>query len=141
MKNPGINQLQIAFGELETLVYKANSGFSVPRRCTLSSLRLSLRRGYCTQGKWRLAPAYDVCWSYNPGGKWTNAHQMTINGKRDNFKEKDIIDFAEVQNIKKPKKIIEQIIESVSKWPSLAREYEIEAERIDFIRKSHRFIT
>jgi len=91
-------------------------------------------------GEWRLAPAYDVCWSYNPGGEWTNAHQMTINGKRDNFTEKDLLDFAEVQNIKKPKEIIDQVRESISHWPSIAREYEIESERIEYIGKTHRLL-
>ena len=31
---------------------------------------------------WRLSPAYDVVYSYNPQGKWTKRHQMSINGKR-----------------------------------------------------------
>jgi len=30
-------------------------------------------------GEWRLSPAYDICWSYNPHGDWTNTHQMSIN--------------------------------------------------------------
>ncbi|MCR5614447.1 type II toxin-antitoxin system HipA family toxin, partial [Treponema sp.] len=33
-------------------------------------------------GRWSLAPAYDVCFAYNPNGLWTSSHQMTINGKR-----------------------------------------------------------
>lgn len=89
-------------------------------------------------GEWRIAPAFDVCWSYNPGGDWTSEHQMTINGKRDNFVTNDILSFAEVQNIRKPKEIIEEVVESVSKWPSLAKEYEIDSYRIEFIEKTHR---
>ena len=91
-------------------------------------------------GEWSLGPAYDVCWSYNPKGDWTNKHQMTINGKRDNFTSIDILNFAEIQNIKKPKEIIEQVIDSVSKWPGLAREHEIESDRIEYIRKTHRLV-
>ncbi len=89
-------------------------------------------------GEWRIAPAYDVCWSYNPRGDWTSEHQMTINGKRDNFKTGDLITFAKIQNIKKPKEIIEQVINSVSKWTGLAKGYEIESDRIEYIRKTHR---
>ena len=37
------------------------------------------------QGKWKLSPAYDLCYSYTPGGKWTNRHQLSLNGKQDNF--------------------------------------------------------
>ena len=31
-------------------------------------------------GKWRLSPAYDMGYAYNPDGQWTSAHQMSING-------------------------------------------------------------
>lgn len=89
-------------------------------------------------GEWRIAPAFDVCWSYNPAGDWTSVHQMTINGKRDNFDTRDLLSFAEFQNIKKPNEIIEQVVESVSKWPSLAKEYEIDSDRIEYINKTHR---
>ena len=34
-------------------------------------------------GKWRLSPAYDMGFSYNPDGGWTSQHQMSINGKFD----------------------------------------------------------
>lgn len=33
-------------------------------------------------GRWSLAPAYDVIYSYNPTGEWTSVHQMTVNGAR-----------------------------------------------------------
>ncbi|MDR1914285.1 MAG: type II toxin-antitoxin system HipA family toxin, partial [Clostridiales bacterium] len=33
-------------------------------------------------GKWRLSPAYDLVYSYNPQGDYTSLHQMSINGKR-----------------------------------------------------------
>ena len=41
-------------------------------------------------GEWRLSPAYDVIYSYNPSGRWTSMHQMSINGKRDNFTRDDL---------------------------------------------------
>lgn len=89
-------------------------------------------------GEWCLGPAYDVCWSYNPDGDWTNVHQMTINNKRDNFSMEDLLQFAHVQNIKRPMKIIEQVIEAISQWPQLAKEFDIESDRINYIKKTHR---
>ena len=41
------------------------------------------------QGRWSLAPAFDVTYSYNPSGAWTSTHQMTLNGKRDGFTLED----------------------------------------------------
>ncbi|MBY0270848.1 MAG: HipA domain-containing protein [Burkholderiales bacterium] len=32
------------------------------------------------QGRWSLAPAFDMTYSYNPAGLWTATHQMTMNG-------------------------------------------------------------
>ena len=42
-------------------------------------------------GKWALGPAYDLCYSYMPGGQWANSHQMSLNGKRDDFTYDDLI--------------------------------------------------
>lgn len=29
------------------------------------------------EGKWRISPAYDLCFSYSRGGTWTNVHQSS----------------------------------------------------------------
>jgi serine/threonine-protein kinase HipA len=36
-------------------------------------------------GRWTLSPAFDMTYSYNPAGRWTSRHQMTLNGKREAF--------------------------------------------------------
>lgn len=38
-------------------------------------------------GKWRLSPAYDMGYAYNPNGRWTATHQMSIHEKFDNIPE------------------------------------------------------
>ena len=40
-------------------------------------------------GAWSLSPAFDVTYAYNPSGRWTRRHQMTLNGKRDDFTRED----------------------------------------------------
>ncbi|MCT0229996.1 HipA domain-containing protein [Synechococcus sp. CS-1324] len=42
------------------------------------------------QGQWSLSPAFDVTWSFNPQGDWTATHQMSVNGKRDQFNRADL---------------------------------------------------
>jgi hypothetical protein len=32
--------------------------------------------------EWRLSPAYDITYAYNPQGEFTNSHQMSINRRR-----------------------------------------------------------
>ena len=44
--------------------------------------------------KWRLAPAFDVAYSYRPGSPWVNSHQMSINGKREGFSRADLLAVA-----------------------------------------------
>lgn len=81
-----------------------------------------------TSGKWTLAPAYDLCYSYSPGGTWTNRHQMSLNGKQDDFTYADITSIAENMGIRSSKSIIEQIVENVSNWKQYAKDSGVKEE-------------
>ena len=88
--------------------------------------------------EWRLSPAYDVTWNYNPRGDWTNVHQMSINQKRDAFTTKDLLEVAHRQGIKNPIETIERIVDTVSLWIDFAKETEVAKNLIEAARKSHR---
>ena len=92
-------------------------------------------------GTWKLAPAYDVTYSYNPYSKWTHRHQMSINGKRDKISTEDILKVAKEMNIKKAKSIIDKVKEVVNNWPAFAAECEIPKSQIDGIAKNHNQIS
>ena len=77
------------------------------------------------KGKWSLSPAYDMSWAYNPKGMWTSNHQMSINNKIDEITREDLLAVAQNVNIKHADQIIGQVVESVSHWPGLAKEYGI----------------
>ena len=79
-------------------------------------------------GKWLLAPAYDLCYSYSPSGKWTNKHQLSLNGKRDNFTMQDLLTVAEKQDIRNAKEIIEQISYIVARWTAYANKCKVKPE-------------
>ena len=51
-------------------------------------------------GRWRLSPAYDMGFAYNPSGSWTRTHQMSINGKYDDLTRKVLLACAAANNIK-----------------------------------------
>lgn len=76
-------------------------------------------------GKWRISPAYDLCYSYNPEGRWTGVHQSSINGKYDNYIKSDFTTIANTFGIKKPEIIISQVTDAASKWVEIAKEVEI----------------
>lgn len=84
-------------------------------------------------GKWRLSPAYDMGFAYNPSGGWTSQHQMSINGKFDNITGNDILVFAQRNNIKDASEIIGQICETASRWPFIASECGVPQKMIDAI--------
>jgi serine/threonine-protein kinase HipA len=89
------------------------------------------------KGEWSLSPAFDVTYSFNPQGKWTNKHQMSLNGKRDGFTMSDFFEFADKADLKKTqaKKIIEQIIEVVSHWEIYADIGEVSEEHSEQVKK------
>ncbi|MDE6582695.1 MAG: type II toxin-antitoxin system HipA family toxin [Duncaniella sp.] len=84
-------------------------------------------------GKWRLSPAYDMGFAYNPAGGWTSQHQMSINGKFDDITRKDLLAFAKNNNIKEAAEIIDSIIDSAAQWDVIAKECEVPQAMIDAI--------
>jgi serine/threonine-protein kinase HipA len=79
-------------------------------------------------GKWRLSPAYDVTYSHNPKGKWTNQHQMSANGKRDHFTREDLIVIGESISLPKPEEIIDEVVNAVEQWPAFANTAGVRAD-------------
>lgn len=75
-------------------------------------------------GRWRLSPAFDVAYSYNPSGEWTSTHQMTLSGKRADFTIDDLITFGAYCGFKRRKSlaIITEIADRVRDWPTYAQE-------------------
>ncbi|NQW29774.1 MAG: type II toxin-antitoxin system HipA family toxin [Ignavibacteria bacterium] len=91
-------------------------------------------------GKWWLAPAYDVVYSYNPNGAWTSSHQISINGKRDHFTTHDILECATFAGIRKAKalSIIDDVKGAVQNWQVVATNNGIDERTIQQIQTAFR---
>lgn len=87
-------------------------------------------------GRWRLSPAYDMGFAYNPAGEWTNTHQMSVNGKFDGIARADLLALASANNIKNAAEMIDQVCDGVSRWPEIARECEVPEVMIKAIIKA-----
>lgn len=89
------------------------------------------------KGEWKLSPAFDVTYSYNPKGSWTSKHQMSLNGKRDDFLMNDLIVFAEQADLKKSqaKKIIHQILKVFSSWKKYAHDATVRKDHVMEVKK------
>ena len=90
------------------------------------------------EGRWRLSPAFDVIYSHNPAGRWTSQHQMSINGKRDRFTLQDLVTVGESISLKRPRVVIEEIADVVSRWPEFARRADVPERDVVEIGRHHR---
>jgi len=89
-------------------------------------------------GSWQLSPAYDICFSYKPGNPFIERHQMSCNGKRDDFLLEDLLTAARAADVKNPKMIIKEVQLAISHWTEQADKVGIDEERISLIGKLHR---
>ncbi len=92
------------------------------------------------QGRWSLAPAFDMTYSYNPAGLWTATHQMTMNGKRDGFTLADFEDCAKSAQMKRGRAaaILDEVRAAVKSWPECAGDAGVDDVRQEQIRRAHR---
>ena len=91
-------------------------------------------------GAWSLAPAYDVTYSYNPDGRWTSRHQMTLNGKRDEFTLGDFEAAGRVVSLKRGRasEILDEVSGVVARWPEFATRASVDAAQVAGIQAALR---
>ena len=91
-------------------------------------------------GRWSLAPAFDVTYSFQPSGKWTSTHQMTLNGKRDGFTREDFLACAETALMQRNRAsaMLDEVREVVARWPEYAEEAGVSADWRDKIARTLR---
>lgn len=91
-------------------------------------------------GEWSLSPAFDVAYAYNPTGPWTSKHQMSLNGKRDDFEPADFTAFAKTAGLKRgrDKAIVDEVRAAVARWPTFAEEAGVESRFRKQIASLHR---
>jgi serine/threonine-protein kinase HipA len=89
------------------------------------------------QGReWELAPAYDVCYAYNPKNMWVSQQSLSINGKHKNIDKKDLMTIAKANNIKKGEKIIDEVNTVVKNWKDFADLAKVKKELLQTIQNN-----
>jgi serine/threonine-protein kinase HipA len=91
-------------------------------------------------GRWTLAPAFDVTYSYNPDGDWTARHQMTLNGRRDGFTRADLRSAAKSVSMKRGRAdvLLDEVVAAVRRWPEFADRAGLAPAVRDGIARHHR---
>ncbi len=83
--------------------------------------------------RWCLAPAYDLCFSYDETNHWVSQQTLSVNGKRNNISKKDLMTIAKDNNIKKAEKIIDELISVVKSWADYANQANVRKDLIEKI--------
>jgi serine/threonine-protein kinase HipA len=91
-------------------------------------------------GNWSLSPAFDMTYSYNPAGAWTASHQMTMNGKRDDFSMDDFKACAKTASMKRGRAetIVSEVQEVVAHWKEYANDAGVPTTMRDQIQRTLR---
>ena len=87
-------------------------------------------------GTWRLAPAYDMTYSYAPGHRWIGAHQMTIQGKTRDITLEDLKAAGKAMNVSSSavRKSIDLVRHAQQQWAECAARAEVPETEIDRIK-------
>jgi len=91
-------------------------------------------------GNWSLSPAFDMTYSFNPAGSWTASHQMTLNGKRDDFTLDDFKNCAKTASMKRGRAeaIVGEVQGVVSHWRDYAGDAGVSAAWAEKIQRALR---
>jgi serine/threonine-protein kinase HipA len=106
----------------------------VARNCDDHTKNFSFRLK--KEGRWELAPAYDICHAYKPDHRWVSRHALSINGKRTDITKDDLLVIAKSIKNKKAANIIEEINDTVSQWRRFADDVNVLPEIRDEIDKT-----
>ena len=85
--------------------------------------------------EWGLAPAYDICYAYDPKSIWVSQHALSLNGKRKEFTHTDFLTIARSMNIKRASKIIDEVSAVVKEWKNYAKKVEVHKSLIAKVAK------
>ncbi|MBT8098741.1 MAG: type II toxin-antitoxin system HipA family toxin [Gammaproteobacteria bacterium] len=91
-------------------------------------------------GRWSLAPAFDVIYSYNPAGEWTRRHQMSINGRTEDFGRQDFLTIARRMRIKDADDLIDAVSDAVADWHAFATAAKVPTATAERIADTHRSV-
>jgi serine/threonine-protein kinase HipA len=83
-------------------------------------------------GKWRLAPAYDLTFSPSPGGY----HSLSVANTYQEIGKNDLLKLASYFGINNGNVIIDQVKEVLSTWKKFSTEFEVNKKECHLIEKT-----
>ena len=80
-------------------------------------------------GRWELAPAFDLTFAYNPQGFWTSQHLMSVNGRFTDIRRANLLAVADRYLVGGAARIVREVQEAVEAFPEFARAAGVAADR------------
>jgi serine/threonine-protein kinase HipA len=84
-------------------------------------------------GGWSLAPAYDVTHAFNPRGRWTFQHLMSVNGRFGGIGRSDLLAMADRYAIPEAGAALADVAAALDTWPAHARRAGLSGRVIDLV--------
>ena len=93
-------------------------------------------------GIWSLAPAYDLTFAYNETNRWLKAHQMSVNNKRMDITESDMIACASAMDVSESRcrQMIKTVKEVLEEFDSFAIKAELPSSTVESIKEQFKTI-
>jgi len=110
------------------------------RNCDDHTKNLSFVLDQPTRGEpatWRLSPAYDVTYAYNPNGEWTYQHLMSVNGAFADIQIADLLAVADRALVPRAKAVIDEVRQALARWEEFAREAGVDEATARDIRQTY----
>jgi serine/threonine-protein kinase HipA len=130
-----MRELKLNYAEAEQMFRRMV--FNVmARNCDDHTKNFSFR--LIKNGRWELAPAYDLCHAYQPNHQWVSQHALSINGKRKEITKADLLQIGKSIHCKTAHHIIDEIESTVMNWKKFATEVGVSAKLREAIFKTIR---
>lgn len=128
-----MRELKLSYSDAEQL-YRRMVFNVVARNCDDHTKNVAFRLK--KDGKWELAPAYDICHAYQPMHQWVSQHALSMNGKRSHITREDLLVIGKSIRHKKAAETIDEISTIVSQWIRFADDVQVMPSMRDEIGKT-----
>jgi serine/threonine-protein kinase HipA len=82
-----------------------------------------------SDGRWRLAPAFDLTFAYRPGSRWTSRHQMAVDGVFDDPTREDLARLGDRWGVPGIRAIVGEVAGAVARWRDFADAAGVDEDR------------
>ena len=87
------------------------------------------------EGRWRLAPAFDLSFPFLDGGGWLTHHQLTVAGSVHGAPRDVLLELAERAKVPGPTAVIDDVVAAVRRWPEHAAAAGVLSEHVDVVAR------